>query len=184
MGAVWQAPSLVSCQALPCTDAHKVAGCRILGSPGASAGSVLSRVRVWKTLGLLFYSLAVEANPGISARLLSPGVWPQGPETPGLISDHCTGEKGGFLTLLGIGSGCLTGCFGLLIGLRCPSTVLADYWVGQDLGANYPKCQLPQQQCSHGWKFPNMSNTSVYVPRVTCGLPSCPCSRRLSKTSR
>ena len=55
------APNPVGCQALSCSDAagyylvvpgHKAAGCRILGGPGASAGSLLSRVTVLKTLEL------------------------------------------------------------------------------------------------------------------------------------
>ena len=62
MWVVCQAASLVGCQDLPCWDAagcslarpvHEVAGCGILGVPGTSGGSLVGRIRVLKTLGLL-----------------------------------------------------------------------------------------------------------------------------------
>lgn len=74
------APNPVGCQALSCADAagycvvvpgHKVAGCRILGGHGASAGSLLSRVRVLKTLELLPTHWRVRSDPRDNARLLA-----------------------------------------------------------------------------------------------------------------
>ena len=55
-------PSLVVCTALPCVDAagcsleglgHEVAGCGTLVGPEGSAGTLVGRIRVPKTLGLL-----------------------------------------------------------------------------------------------------------------------------------
>ena len=71
---------LVGCQALLCADAagcclvgpgHEVAGCGILGGPGASAGSLVGRVRVPKTLGLLPTHWQVKPDPGVSASLMT-----------------------------------------------------------------------------------------------------------------
>lgn len=54
---------------------HKVAGCRILGDPGTSAGSQVGRVTVLKTL--LPTHWQVKPDPGISAGLLAGRVLPR-----------------------------------------------------------------------------------------------------------
>lgn len=74
---VWLASSLVGCQTLPCGNA---AGCCLarpddevsgLGGPRATAGSLVGRVRVLKTLGLLPTHWQVKPGPGVSTRLLA-----------------------------------------------------------------------------------------------------------------
>ena len=76
----WLAPCLVGCQALPCEDAagcclagpgHKMAGCGILGASGASAGSLVGRVRVLKSLGLIPNHWQVKPDPGVNVKLLA-----------------------------------------------------------------------------------------------------------------
>ena len=66
---------------------HEVAGCGIHGGPGASAGSLVARVRVPKPLGLLpnyWHGLVLDYWQAE----LFPGVWLLGPGIPELISDH------------------------------------------------------------------------------------------------
>ena len=68
----WSAYSPVGCQVLPCVDAagcccvvgsgHEVAGCGILGGPGASAASLVGGVRVLKTPGCCPHPPAGEAR--------------------------------------------------------------------------------------------------------------------------
>ena len=108
----------------------EVAGCGILGNPGASAASLVGGVRVPKTPGLLPTHWQVEPGPGVSARLLAvravPGVWLQGPGIPELVLDHCGkwGKRrcrcGQFLIRWGMGSG-------VSRSLHCPAS-------GQGLG--------------------------------------------------
>ena len=71
----WLAPSLVGGQALPCVAAagccvvgpgNKVACCGILRIPGASAGSLVWRVRVPKILWLLPTDWQVKPSPAVS----------------------------------------------------------------------------------------------------------------------
>ena len=54
---------------------HRVAGCRILGDPGTSTGSLVGRVTVLKTLLPTLWQ--VKPDPGISAGLLAGRVLPR-----------------------------------------------------------------------------------------------------------
>ena len=104
------ASSLVGCQALPCAGAagcclaepgREAAGCRTLGDPVASAGSLVGGVRVQKTLGLLPTCWQVKPDPGVSAGLLAgrAGSWnlAAGPRDPGARFRSlvcCVGRRG------------------------------------------------------------------------------------------
>ena len=96
---------------------HKAAGCRTLGGPGASAGSLVAGVRVPKTLGLLPTHWQVKPGSGVSAGLLvgRAGSWSlaAGPRDPELISDHWWGDW--FLAQWVWGPGCSEACVDLLV---------------------------------------------------------------------
>ena len=65
---------------------HEAACCGALGGPRASAGSLVGRVRVLKTLGLLLSHWQVKLGPGVNAGLLADrdGSWSldAGPRDP------------------------------------------------------------------------------------------------------
>ena len=65
---------------------QKATGCRTLGGPGASSGSLVGGIRVSKNLELLLTHWQVKLDPGVSAGLLSgrAGSWSlaAGPSNP------------------------------------------------------------------------------------------------------
>ena len=74
------ASSLVGCQTLPRGNAagcclagpdNEVSGCGNLGGPQVTAGLLVGRARVVKTLGLLPTHWEVKPGPGVSTRLLA-----------------------------------------------------------------------------------------------------------------
>ena len=104
--------SLVGCQALPCMDAagcclvgpsHEATGCRTLGGQGARASSLVGRVRVLKTLGLLSTDWQVKQDLGLMLDYWDKD-WLQCPKIPEFISSH-QGLQREFLTQLGMRSG-------------------------------------------------------------------------------
>ena len=93
------APSSVGCQALQpnlcgycwlpiSRTCHEVAGCRTLGFSGAWAGSLVSRVRVQKTLGLLWVKPGPRAGAGLPAGRAKPCFRVQGSHTC-LVAQLC-----------------------------------------------------------------------------------------------
>lgn len=108
-------PSLVGCQALPCAEA---AGCCLMGlgndatgfktpgRPGANTGSLLCRVRVQVTLGLVPLHWQVKPSPGVVLAHQQaepiPGFWLHSPG----IQSVCwtTGESCQSLIQLAAGS--------------------------------------------------------------------------------
>ena len=71
---------MVGCLALSCAHAfgcclagpgHEAAGCRTLEGPGASAGSLVGRFKVLKTLGLFPTHWQVKPDPGLSVSVVS-----------------------------------------------------------------------------------------------------------------
>lgn len=74
----------------------------------------------------------------------------------------------------------------------CPLPVIwpeaSQHWLLQSIGLAQILVLMSQdvicqhQQCSYSIMFPDMSNTSTYVPRVRCSFPFF--SRKLSKTIR
>ena len=93
------APSSVGCQALQpnlcgycwlpvSRTCHKVAGCRTLGFSWAWASSLVSRVRVQKTLGLLWVKPGPRAGAGLPAGRAKPCFRVQGSRTC-LVAQVC-----------------------------------------------------------------------------------------------
>ena len=89
-----------------------MAGCRILGDHGASAGSLVGGVRVPKTLELLPTLWQMKPDPGVTAGLLAGRAGSQslavGPRDPRayfrLLRGQGEGERQ-FWTQLGVGYG-------------------------------------------------------------------------------
>ena len=93
------APSSVGCQDLQpnlcgycwlpvSRTCHEVAGCRTLGFSGAWAGSLVSRVRVQKTLGLLWVKPGPRAGAELPAGRAKPCFRVQGSRTC-LVAQLC-----------------------------------------------------------------------------------------------
>ena len=100
---------------------HKAASCRTPGGPKASAGSLMGRVRVHKTPGLLPTHWWVKPGPGVSAGLLAGRIrfWGlvTGPRSPRADIRSLVGGWGQFLKHRWVlGLGCSGVCVGLLLG--------------------------------------------------------------------
>ena len=100
---------------------HKVADCGLLGGPGASARSLVGRLRVPKILGLLPAHWQVKPDPGVSTGLLTgrAGSWSlaAGSRDPraGVRSLPGVGREGSCHSWVW-GPGCPEGRVGLLVG--------------------------------------------------------------------
>ena len=112
-------PILVGCQVLACADSagcclvgpsHEVAGCGMLGGLGASAGSLVSRIRVSKILGLLLIHWQVKTDPAVSVPLQArrAGSWSlaTGPRDP-RAHFRSLGGRGGIPGIVGYGVRCV-----------------------------------------------------------------------------
>ena len=109
---------MVGCLALSCADAfgfclagpgHEAAGCRTLEGPGASAGSLVGKVKVLKTLGLLPTHWQVKPDPEVSVSVVtvraSSWILTAGPRDPRAhFTSLCVCRLGGVSDTVSVGS--------------------------------------------------------------------------------